>query len=112
MTDFTSALFRSTLCHARSENQLAQEVASKPDLSQQEYLRLSTEKSHRFIFDAYSVMALLAIRIQADYIAFNATLQDNINCLSSLLRSDYLVGPDLDTLAEVQTVSRQSNVAV
>ena len=113
MTDFTAALFKSTLCHARSDKQLDQVVAAKPDLSKQELTRLSTEKSYRFLFDTYSVMSLVPASIQADYIAFNATLQDNINCLSSLLHSEaYVIDADLDTLNDVQVGNQKSNVAV
>ena len=99
MMDFSQALFTSELCHARSEDEIEKDASllDSENSPHSKYSRLSTEKSHRILFEAFSVLALIPHSIQADYVAFNTSQKDNLEFLTSLINSEcYMLETDLN----------------
>lgn len=98
MMDFTPAFFTSELCHARAEHVIENEAAGfdLTDDIELNYSRLSEEKTHRMLFDAFSVLSIVPYLIHADYVAFNATQKDILDLLVKLISSEsYVLETDL-----------------
>lgn len=88
MINLTPAIFKSELCHVRSNEEIDSDGMNLDSQNQLLLSRLRKEKGLRHLLDAFSLLALLPYPIEADYIGFNASKQENILLLQQVVEQN------------------------
>ncbi|MDX1811257.1 MAG: UDP-3-O-acyl-N-acetylglucosamine deacetylase, partial [Gammaproteobacteria bacterium] len=112
IVDFTAAYFTSELCHTRSNEAIEQEVKSIMAFENEQrlYGRLAQEKTQRAIFEAFSVLSLLPYTLNADYVTFNSSTENNLAMLKVVMEA-LLQKEGCAQVVSQKSLSLQPNVA-